>query len=133
MLLEILVVKKFLECFTKKNRKKTNQKEFRIEKIIKGKDNKLYAKWKGHDNSYNSWADKTISFGRKCKIKLNYGTKSGSKHATGDDTLKFVKKVVLAGLKSEIDKVDIGKLETTPSDFKGNVKSLLAFVLFISF
>ena len=42
MLLEILVVKKLLECFTKKNRKKTNQKEFRIEKIIKGKDNKLY-------------------------------------------------------------------------------------------
>ena len=64
---------------------------------------------------------------------MNYGTKSGSKHATGDDTVKFVKKVVLAGLKSEIDKVDIGKLETTPSDFKGNVKSLLAFVLFISF
>ena len=30
---------------------KTNQEEFRIEKVIKRKGNKLYVKWKGYDNS----------------------------------------------------------------------------------
>ena len=29
---------------------KTNQKEFRIEKVLKKKDDKLYDKWKGYDN-----------------------------------------------------------------------------------
>ena len=37
---------------------KTNQEEFRIEKVIKKKDGKLYVKWKGYDNSLNSWIDK---------------------------------------------------------------------------
>ena len=32
----------------------TNQKEFRIEKVIKRKRDKLYVKWKGYDNSFNS-------------------------------------------------------------------------------
>ena len=36
----------------------TNQKEFRIEKLIKRKGNKLFDKWKGYDNSFNSWTDK---------------------------------------------------------------------------
>ena len=36
----------------------TNQKEFRIEKVIKKKGNKLYVKWKGYDNSFNGWIDK---------------------------------------------------------------------------
>ena len=35
---------------------------------------------------------------------------------TDVDTLKFTKKVDLVSLKSEIDKLDIGKLETTPID-----------------
>ena len=34
------------------------EKEFRIEKVIKKKGNKLYVKWKGCDNSLNSWIDK---------------------------------------------------------------------------
>ena len=34
------------------------QNEFRIQKVIKIKDDKLYAKWKGYDNSFNSWIDK---------------------------------------------------------------------------
>ena len=42
--------KKSLEVFTKTNCKKTNQEEFRTEKVIKRKDNKLYAKWKGYNN-----------------------------------------------------------------------------------
>ena len=37
---------------------KTNQEEFKIEKVIKKKRNKLYVKWKGYDNSFNSWNDK---------------------------------------------------------------------------
>ena len=37
---------------------KTDQKEFRIEKILKKKGDKLYVKWKGYDNSFNSWIDK---------------------------------------------------------------------------
>ena len=37
---------------------KTNQKEFRIEKVIKRKGDKLHIKWKGFDNSFNSWIDK---------------------------------------------------------------------------
>ena len=36
----------------------TNQKEFRIEKAIKRKGDKLYFKWKGYDNSFNSCIDK---------------------------------------------------------------------------
>ena len=58
MLLMILMVKKLLECFMKKNLQKTNQKEFRIEKVIKRKGNKLYVKSKSYDNSLNSWIDK---------------------------------------------------------------------------
>ena len=34
------------------------EKEFRIEKILKKKIDKLYFKWKGYDNSFNSWVDK---------------------------------------------------------------------------
>ena len=36
----------------------TSQKEFRVEKVIKKKGDKLYVKWKGYDNSFNSWIDK---------------------------------------------------------------------------
>ena len=36
----------------------TKQIEFRIEKVIKRKGDKLYVKWKGYDNSFNSWIDK---------------------------------------------------------------------------
>ena len=36
----------------------TKQNEFRIEKVIKRKGDKLYVKWKGYDNSFNSWIDK---------------------------------------------------------------------------
>ena len=36
----------------------------------------------------------------------------------GFDTLTFAKKIDLASLESEIDKLDISKLKTTPVDFK---------------
>ena len=41
-----------------KELQKTSQKEFRIEKVIKKRRNKLYLKWKGYDNSFNIWIDK---------------------------------------------------------------------------
>ena len=44
--------------FHDKELQKTNQKEFRIEKVIKRKGNKLYVKWKGYNNSFNSLIDK---------------------------------------------------------------------------
>ena len=44
--------------FYEKELQKTNQQEFRIEKILKRKCDKLYVKWKGYDNSFNSWIDK---------------------------------------------------------------------------
>ena len=37
---------------------KTNPKEFRIEKVLKKKGDKLYVKWKGYDNPFNSGIDK---------------------------------------------------------------------------
>ena len=41
-----------------KELQKTSQEEFRIEKVIKRKGDKIYVKWKGYDNSFNSWIDK---------------------------------------------------------------------------
>ena len=43
MLLVTLKEKKLLERFTKKKFKKTNQKEFRVKKVIQRKGDKLYA------------------------------------------------------------------------------------------
>ena len=47
-------------CY-EKELQKTNQKEFRVEKVIKKKSNKLYVKWKGYNSSFNSWIDKKDS------------------------------------------------------------------------
>ena len=44
--------------FHEKELQKTNQKEFRREKVIKRKGNKLCVKWKGYNNSFNIWIDK---------------------------------------------------------------------------
>ena len=44
--------------FYEKELQKTNQEEFRIEKVIKRKGNEIYVKWKGYNNSFNSWIDK---------------------------------------------------------------------------
>ena len=44
--------------FYEKELQKTDQKEFRIEQIINIKGDKLFIKWKGYDNSFNSWTDR---------------------------------------------------------------------------
>ena len=46
--------------FFQQELQKTNQAEFRFEKVIKGKNDKLYVKWKGYDDSFNSWIDKNV-------------------------------------------------------------------------
>ena len=50
--------KEFIGTFHEKELQKTSQKEFRIEKVLQKKGDKLYIKWKGYDNSFNSWIDK---------------------------------------------------------------------------
>ena len=51
-----------MESFYEKELQKSNQKEFRIEKVIKRKGNRLYVKWKGYNNSFNSWSQKKKSY-----------------------------------------------------------------------
>ena len=41
-----------------KELQKIDQQEFRRKKVINKKGDKLYVKWKGYDNSFNSWIDK---------------------------------------------------------------------------
>ena len=44
--------------FYEQELQKTNQKEFRMEKIIKRNGDKLFVKWKEYDSYFNSWIDK---------------------------------------------------------------------------
>ena len=44
--------------FYEKELLKTSLEKIRIEKVIKRKGDKLYVKWKGYDNSFNSWINK---------------------------------------------------------------------------
>ena len=44
--------------FYEKELQKTSQEKFRINKVLKRKGDKLYSKWKGYDNSFNSWINK---------------------------------------------------------------------------
>ena len=58
------------------------------------------------------------SSGGKLKVELdlsNYATKADLKSATGVDTSKFAKKVVLTNSKSNIDKLDTDNLKSVPS------------------
>ena len=47
-----------VRTFYEEDLQKNNQEEFRIEKVIKRKGNKLHMTWKRYDNSFNSWIDK---------------------------------------------------------------------------
>ena len=49
---------KVIGTFYEKELQKTNQKQFRIERILKRKGYKLYVKWKGYDDPFNSWINK---------------------------------------------------------------------------
>ena len=114
--------------FYQKELRKTNQKEFRIEKIIKRTGDKLFVKWKGYDNSFNSWINKKDLlwfyhikmskfypepyelFGGDINVTIdlsNYATKTDLKNATHVDTSSFALKANLATLETEVDKLDI--------------------------
>ena len=41
-----------------KNYKQKLNKEFRVEKVINWKGDKLYVKWKGYGSYFSSWIDK---------------------------------------------------------------------------
>ena len=63
--------------------------------------------------------------GGSVKVELdlsNYATKTDLKNATGIDTSSFAKKVDLANLKSNVDKLDIDKLKNVPTNLS-NLKS----------
>ena len=49
--------KEIIGTFYEQELQGTRQNEFKIEKLIKKKCDKLYVKWKGYDNSFNSWID----------------------------------------------------------------------------
>ena len=59
---------KIVVTFNKKKKKKkkelekTNQTEFRVEKLIKKKVDKLNVKWKDYDNSFNTCIDKIYEY-----------------------------------------------------------------------
>ena len=46
------------ETFHEKELQKEPQEEFRVERTVKGKGNKLYVKYKAYDSSFNSCIDK---------------------------------------------------------------------------
>ena len=56
-----LNVEEITGTFYEKELQKIDQREFRIEKVIKKKGDKLYVKWKRYDNSFKSWIDKKDS------------------------------------------------------------------------
>ena len=119
--------------FYDKELQKTNQEKFRIEKVLKRKDDKLNVKWKRYDSHFNSGIDKKRphikmsqyfpklfkSFGGNINVKFdlsNYATKTDFKNVTHVDTSSFALKTNLAGLKTEVDKLDIDKLTPGPAD-----------------
>ena len=123
---------KIMEMFYEKELQKTNQETFRIEKVITRKGDKLYVKWKGYDNfliaglmkktlyKMSQYFPKPYNrFGGNVKVELalsNYATKTDLKGATGIDMSNLALKSNLAKLKAEVDKVDVDKLKTVPTD-----------------
>ena len=56
--IDVLNAEEITGTFYEKELQKIDQQEFRIEKVIKKKGDRLYVKWKRCDNSFNSWIDK---------------------------------------------------------------------------
>ena len=115
--------------FYQKELQKTNQEEFRIEKVIKTKGDKMYVKWKGYDNSFNSWIEISYKMSQyfplcnnsseNIKVDLdlsNYASKKDIKDITRVDTGSYALKTNLAALKTEVDEIDTEKLKTGPDD-----------------
>ena len=105
--------------------------------VIKRKGDKLYVKWEGYDNSFNTWIHKKDlvrfyrmkmsqyfpkpyeAFSGDINIKVdlsNYTTKADIKNISHVNTSNFTLKTNLANLKTEVDKLGIGKLVPVPVD-----------------
>ena len=56
--IEDLNIKETVGSFEEKELKKKNQAEFRTEEVTRKRIDELYVKWKGHDDSFNSWINK---------------------------------------------------------------------------
>ena len=102
--------------FHEKELQKTSEEKFGLEKVIKRKGDELYVKWKGYDNSFNSWINKKDllrfywlqfhhikmsqyfpkpyePFGGEINIKVdlsNYATKADIKNISHVDTSTFM-------------------------------------------
>ena len=91
--------------FYEKELQKTNQEEFRIEKVIRRKVSQYYPPYRSSRNNI------------KVELDLaNYATKTDLKNITHVDISSFACKTNLAALKTEVDKLDTDKLKTTPID-----------------
>ena len=109
-----------IRTFSERELQKTDQQKFRMEKVIKKKDDKLYVKWKGYDSSFNSWIDKKDlvwcyrikmsqyfpkpyeQFDGDINVKVdlsNYATKTDLRNISHADTWSFALKSNLASLK----------------------------------
>ena len=99
--------------------------------MLKTKGNKIYVKWKGYNNSFNSRIDKKRSCkmsqyfppyrssGRNIKVELDlssYATKTDLRILTHVYVSSFASKTNLANLKTELDKINAGKLKTVLVD-----------------
>ena len=108
---------------------KSNQNEFRIEKVIKRKSDKIYVKWKGYDNLFDSWISQYFpkafrNFGGNINVKVN--PSSHASKANIKNISHVALKTNLASLKTEVHKLDIDKLLPVPvelSKLRNAVKS----------
>ena len=122
----------FTGTFYEKELQKIDQQELTIEKVINKIGDKLYVKWKGYDNSFNSCIDKKDlvymsqyfpkpyePFGGDINVKVdlsNYATKTDLQNVSHVDVRSFALKSNVASLKTEVDKLDIDKLVPVPVD-----------------
>ena len=67
--------------------------------------------------NYKMSAYRSSSNNVKVELNLtNYATKTDLKNITHVDVSSFASKTNLAALKTEVDKIDVDKLKTTPTD-----------------
>ena len=123
-----------IETFYGKELQKTNIKESCIERLIEIKGYKLYVKWKGYNNSFNSWIDKKTLYKMSQYFPKPYNSFRGNINVkvaflimrlniTGIDTFKLASESDFASVITEIYELDAEKLKTTPVDLSklGNV------------
>ena len=126
----------------KKELQKTNQTEFRVDKVTEQKSDKLYCKWKSYDNSFKNWMGKKIYPYVKWVIVQNnilavkkirlirffkLCNKIWFKKATAVDISLFTEISDLASLKSDVDELDIDKFITVLVDLSNVSKAYTSY------